>query len=51
MRPYRTRVRKMRKPGTHYGRGADDIRRENYDPDIRAARLARDRETTESETR
>ena len=40
MRPYRARVRKMRKPGTHYGRGADDIRRESYDPDIRAAKTA-----------
>jgi len=37
-----TRVRKMRKPGR---RPADDAPEVYFDPDIRAARRARDRET------
>lgn len=45
MKPYRTRVRKMRKPGA---RPHDDPRTTYYDPDIRAAREAarRDSDTT-----
>lgn len=42
MKPYRTRVRKMRRPGA---RPHDDPRTTYYDPDIRAARIARDSDT------
>ena len=39
-----TRVRKMRRPGRHTGRSTDGIRQVYHDPDLRAARRARDRE-------
>lgn len=42
MRPYQTRVRRMRQPGRHSGpaRSEDGIRQAYYDGDIRAAREA-----------
>lgn len=44
MRQYKTRVRKMRQPGRHHGRSTDGIRQTYHDPDVRAARIARDRD-------
>lgn len=38
------RIRKMRRPGRKHGRSADGICEVYHDPDIRAARRARDRE-------
>jgi len=46
MRP-QTRVRKMRKPGR---RPADGTTETYFDPDIRAARRARDRRARDRET-
>jgi hypothetical protein len=40
MRPYQTRVRKMRQPGRHPGRSTDGIRQAYHDPAIRAAKAA-----------
>lgn len=43
MKP-QARVRKMRQPGRHPGRSTDSVCQVYYNPAIRAARIARDRE-------